>query len=297
MTGRVAGKIAIVFGGGQTPGQTVGNGRATAMTLAREGAHVTVVDRHLGLAEETVRLINQAKNGSGSGSSYGSSSTSSSTVAADAAWKTCTGSATAMQADATREDEVSAIIAAVVKQHGRLDLLHNNIGASIELGDAPADTLTEAAFDRSFAVNVKSAWFATKHALPVMRAQQHGSIVNISSLAAAQAYPLLGYKTMKAAMIAMTENVAAANAEYGIRVNAILPGLMNTPMAIEHRVKQGRAREEVIGARDSRIPLGRKMGTGWDTANAALFLHSDDASFITGTVLIVDGGELVSHGL
>ena len=292
MTGRVAGKIAIVFGGGQTPGQTVGNGRATAMTLAHEGAHVTVVDRHLTLAEETVRLVNAAKNGSGSGSSDAASST-----AAAAAWQTSTGSASAMQADATNEDEVAAIIAAVVKQHGRLDLLHNNIGASIELGDAPADTLTEAAFDRSFAVNLKSAWFATKHALPVMRAQQHGSIVNISSLAAAQAYPLLGYKTMKAAMIAMTENVAAANAQYGIRVNAILPGLMNTPMAIEHRVRQGRAREEVVGARDARIPLGRKMGTGWDTANAALFLHSDEASFITGTVLIVDGGELVAHGL
>ena len=294
MTGRVAGRVAIVFGGGQTPGQTVGNGRATAMVLAREGAHVVVVDRHLALAEETVRLVNAAKSGSGSGSAGNAAAVTAGTAAA---WKTSTGSAAAMQADATKEGEVAAIIAAVVKQHGRLDLLHNNIGASIELGDAPADTLTEAAFDRSFAVNVKSAWFATKYALPVFRAQQQGSIVNISSLAAAQAYPLLGYKTMKAAMIAMTENVAAANAQYGIRVNAILPGLMNTPMAIEHRVKQGRARDEVIGTRDARIPLGRKMGTGWDTANAALFLHSDDASFITGTVLIVDGGELVVHGL
>ena len=121
--------------------------------------------------------------------------------------------------------------------------------------------------------------------------------MNISSLAAAQAYPLLGYKTMKAAMVAMTENVAAANAQYGIRVNAILPGLMNTPMAIEARVAQGRTRAEVIAARDSRIPLGRKMGTGWDVAHAALFLHSDEAAFITGTVLVVDGGELVAHGL
>jgi len=120
--------------------------------------------------------------------------------------------------------------------------------------------------------------------------------VNISSLAAVQAYPLLGYKTMKAAMIALTENVAAANARYGIRVNAILPGLMNTPMAIESRVAQGRTREEVIAARDSRIPLGRKMGTGWDVAYAALFLHSDEAAFITGSLLVVDGGDLVAHG-
>jgi NAD(P)-dependent dehydrogenase (short-subunit alcohol dehydrogenase family) len=102
---------------------------------------------------------------------------------------------------------------------------------------------------------------------------------------------------MKAAVIAMTENVAAANASYGIRANAILPGLMNTPMAIESRVGQGRAREEVIAARDSRIPLGKKMGTGWDVANAALFLHSDEAAFITGIALIIDGGERVVHGL
>ena len=136
-----------------------------------------------------------------------------------------------------------------------------------------------------------------KHVLPIFRKQNKGSIVNISSLAAAQAYPLLGYKTMKAAVIAMTENVAAANASYGIRANAILPGLMNTPMAIESRVGQGRAREEVIAARDSRIPLGKKMGTGWDVANAALFLHSDEAAFITGIALIIDGGERVVHGL
>ena len=268
MAGRVEGKVAIVFGGGQTPGQTVGNGRATAMVLAREGALVTVVDRDLSLAEETVRMITAAQ-----------------------------GNAVAMQADVTNEEAVSAVIAAVNKRHGRINLLHNNVGASIALGDASADTLTEAAFDRSFAVNLKSAWFSIKHTLPIFRSQGQGSIVNISSLAAAQAYPLLGYKTMKAALIALTENIAAANAGFGIRANAILPGLMNTPMAIEARVGQGRAREEVIASRDSRIPLGRKMGTGWDVANAALFLHSDEAAFITGTVLVVDGGELVAHGL
>ena len=273
MAGRVAGKIAIVFGGGQTPGQTIGNGRATAMVLAREGAHVTVVDRDLKLAEETVQMILAA-----------------------ARENPASGGATAMQADATSEDAVRGVIEAVVKTHGRLDVLHNNIGASIALGDATADVLTEEAFDRSFAVNVKSAWFAIKHALPVMRAQASGSIVNISSLAAVQAYPLLGYKSMKATVVAMTENVAAGNARHGIRVNAILPGLMNTPMAIESRVAEGRPRAEVIAARDSKIPLGRKMGTGWDVANAALFLHSEEAGFITGQALVIDGGELVSHG-
>jgi len=268
MSGRVAGQVAIVFGGGQTPGQTVGNGRATAMVLAREGAHVIVVDRKLQLAQETADLIQKAN-----------------------------GKAQAMQCDATQEEQVQSVIIKVHQQLGRIDILHNNIGASIELGDQSADLLTEEAFDRSFAVNLKSSWLSIKHVLPIFRKQNKGSIVNISSLAAAQAYPLLGYKTMKAAVIAMTENVAAANASYGIRANAILPGLMNTPMAIESRVGQGRAREEVIAARDSRIPLGKKMGTGWDVANAALFLHSDEAAFITGIALIIDGGERVVHGL
>src|SRR5262245_34071452 len=268
MAGRVAGNVAVGMGGGRTPGETGGNGRAAAIVLGREGARVAVVDRDLASAEDTVRLIRAAQ-----------------------------GEAIAVQADATREADVQRAIATAVDRLGPLDILHNNVGASIALGDAPADTLTEEAFDRSFAVNLKTAWLATKHALPEFRKRGGGSIVNISSLAAAQAYPLLGYKTMKAAVIAMTEHVAAANAQYGIRVNAVLPGLMNTPMAIEARVGEGRTREEVIAARGSRIPLGPKMGTGRDVAHAALFLHSDEAAFITGSVLVVDGGELVAHGL
>ena len=152
-----------------------------------------------------------------------------------------------------------------------MDILHNNVGASIALGDARADEMTVEAFDRSFAVNFKSAWLA-----PSTRcrscASGGGSIVNISSLAAWEAYPLVGYKTMKAAVLALTENLAAANARYSVRVNAILPGLMNTPMAIEERVAQGVSREEVIAVRNKRVPLGHKMGTAWDVAYAALFL-------------------------
>jgi NAD(P)-dependent dehydrogenase (short-subunit alcohol dehydrogenase family) len=110
------------------------------------------------------------------------------------------------------------------------------------------------------------------------------------------AYPLVGYKTTKAAVVALTENLAAANARYAVRANAILPGLMNTPMAIEARVAQGTPREEVIASRDRRVPLRRRMGTGWDVAYAALFLHSDEAAFITGVALAVDGGEGVSWG-
>jgi NAD(P)-dependent dehydrogenase (short-subunit alcohol dehydrogenase family) len=267
MPGRVADKVALVVGGGQTPGMTIGNGRATAILLAREGARVAVLDRDLASAEDTVRLI--ADEG---------------------------GEASAVQADATREAEVQRAIETVISRYGTLDLLHNNVGASITLGDAPADTLSEEAFDRSFAMNVKTAWLASKHALPIFRERGHGSIVNISSLAALQNYPLLGYKTTKAAIVALTHNLAAANAQYGVRVNAILPGLMNTPMAIEARVAQGPSREEVIAARNRRVPLGRRMGTAWDVAYAALFLHSDEAAFITGTTLVVDGGELASYG-
>lgn len=260
MAGRVQGKVAVVMGGGQTPGETVGNGRATAIVLAREGARVVVVDRDLASAEETAGLI-----------------------AAEG------GEASAHQADVTDEAAIRRLFEAVGERYGGLDILHNNVGASIALGDAPAVELEEAAFDRSFAVNLKSAWLACKHALPLLR-EGGGSVVNISSMAAWESYPLLGYKTMKAAVIALTENLAAAHAAAGVRVNAILPGLINTPMAIEARVAQGTSRAEVIAMRDRRIPLGRKMGTGWDVAHAALFLHSDEARFITGVALPVDGG-------
>ncbi len=267
MTGRVAGKIALVVGGGQSPGEGVGNGRATAMLLAREGATVVVADRALASAQETADLI--TKEGF---------------------------AASALSVDATDEASVQAMVASVLQQHGQLDILHNNVGASIALGDAPADKLTVEAYDRSFAVNLKSAWLASKHALPSMRERATGSIVSISSLAALEAYPLLGYKTMKAALITMTQSLAAGNARYGIRVNVILPGLMNTPMAIENRITDTSSREQVIAAREKRVPLRHKMGTAWDVAYAALFLHSDEAQFISGASLVVDGAASANFG-
>jgi len=265
MSSRVAGKVAVVMGGGQTPGEGIGNGRATAVLLAREGARVVVVDRDLGSAQDTVDAIGAE------------------------------GEAVAMAADATQEPAVVALVRDVARRFGRIDVLHNNIGASIALGDAMALDMTEAVYDRSFAVNLKTAWLACKHVIPVMRASRGGSIVNIASVAAIQAYPLVGYRTMKSAVISLTENLAAAYAPDNIRVNAILPGLMNTPMAIEPRVAQGMPRAEVIAGRDRQIPLGGKMGTGWDVAYGALFLHSDEARFITGISLRIDGGQWVSH--
>ncbi|HEX7785610.1 MAG TPA: SDR family NAD(P)-dependent oxidoreductase [Methylomirabilota bacterium] len=263
---RVEGKAAIVVGGGQTPGETVGNGRATAIVLGREGARVCIVDRDLVSAQETADMIRREG-----------------------------GEAWAHAADVTREADVAALMTAALERFGRIDILHNNVGASLALGDAPATDLTEEAFDRSLAVNLKATWLTCKHALPALR-EAGGSIVNIASMAALNAYPLVGYKTTKAAVVALTENLAAHNAKYGVRANSILPGLMNTPMAIESRVAAGTPREEVIASRDRRVPLGRRMGTGWDVAHAALFLHSDEASFITGIALIVDGGESVSWG-
>jgi len=268
MAGRVDGKIAIVVGGGQTPGESIGNGRATAILLAREGAKVVVADRNLASAQETVDLI--AKEG---------------------------GIASAYEVDATDEAGLKRMIEDTVQRYGGLDILHNNVGASVGASDRPPLEMEEAAFDRIVSMNFKSAWLAAKHAIPVMKAQGGGSIINISSMAARHAYPYLGYKTTKTALLALTEQLAAQHARDSIRVNAILPGAMNTPMAIEPRVASGVDRERLIAQRNSRVPLGGKMGTGWDVGYAALFLHSDEAKFISGVALHVDGAENVSDSV
>jgi len=258
---RLAGKRAVVVGAGQTPGETIGNGRATAIVLAREGARVVVVDRRLAAAQETVDLI------TGEG-----------------------GQAWACEADVTSEEAVRRMVATALERLGRLDILHNNVGASLALGDAPADTLTEEAFQRSVDVNLKSMWLACKHALPALR-QGGGSIVNIASMAARNAYPLVGYKTTKAAVVALTENLAAHNAQHGVRANAILPGLMNTPMIVKPLAGiygQGDV-DKMVAARSAQCPTG-KMGDAWDVAYAALYLASDEAKYVTGAQLVVDGG-------
>jgi len=265
MAGRVEGKVLLIFGGGQTPGETIGNGRATAELLAREGARVLVVDRELLAAEATAETIRAAG-----------------------------GEAAAFAADVTAEEDVRSAVQACLSTYDRIDLLHNNVGASLALGDAVATDLEVEAFDRLYQVNLRGMWLACKHVLPSMREQGSGSIVNISSMAVRSAYAYVGYKTTKAAVVALTENLAGYNAEYGIRANVILPGLMNTPMAVEARVAAGTPREQVIASRDASVPLGRKMGSGWDIAYASLFLHSDEAKFITGVSLPVDGGRAVA---
>jgi NAD(P)-dependent dehydrogenase (short-subunit alcohol dehydrogenase family) len=260
---RLAGKTAIIVGAGQSPGEGMGNGRATALVFGREGAKVLAADVNLASAQETAAMVAEAG-----------------------------GTCIAVEADVTREATLQAAVARTLELWGRIDILHNNVGVSLAGGDASPLEITEASFDRISAINLRGTVMACKHTLPVMRRQQAGSIINISSVAAWSAsYPTVTYKATKAAMIAYTEQIAAQNAEFGVRANAILPGLMDTPMAVDTRARTwGKARAEVAAQRDARVPLRRRMGTAWDVANAALFLASDEANFITGVALPVDGG-------
>ena len=265
---RLEGKTAIIFGAGQQPGRTIGNGKATSLVFAREGAKVFCVDINLAAAQDTVAAIREAG-----------------------------GTAEAFQADVTVEDSIVAAVKVCYEMWGRIDILHNNVGVSIAAGDATITEITVEAFDRVIATNLRSMVLTCKHVLPIMRKQQGGSIINVSSAAAFNNYPYVGYKTSKAAVIALTQHVAIRNAEYGVRANVILPGLINTPTAVENRVrKYNLDYDEVVAMRDREVPLRRKMGTAWDVANAALFLASDEASFITGVALPVDGGQSVQMG-
>ena len=265
---RLKDRVAIVVGAGQSPGEGTGNGRATAITFAREGAKVLCVDHHLESAQETVELI--ARNH---------------------------GTAAAFRADVTRDAELKGMVADAHARWGRVDILHNNVGVSIAGGDAMLLDLTDENFDRVVAINLRGTIMACKHVIAIMRAQKSGVIVNISSMAARMLYPYVAYKATKAAMIAFTEQLAIQNAPFGIRANVILPGLMNTPMAVDTRARTfNKSRAEVEAERDAQVPLRNKMGTGWDVANAALFLASDEAAFITGVSLPVDGGASVKVG-
>jgi NAD(P)-dependent dehydrogenase (short-subunit alcohol dehydrogenase family) len=266
MAGRLEGKVAVVVGAGQTPGATIGNGRATAVLFAREGARVVAVDRDATSLDETVAMI-----------------------------ETEGGTAAAVRADATDERACRDLVQACLDLHGRIDVLHNNVG--IGGGDAGPAHIGEAEWDRILAVNLKSVVFPCKHALPPMREQRSGSIVNISSIAAVCSTGIVAYKTSKAGVNAYTQSLAVGNAKYGIRANAIMPGLMNTPMAIEGISEaRGVPREELIRQRDAQVPLGGRMGSAWDVAHAALFLASDEARFITGVMLPVDGGQSARIG-
>jgi NAD(P)-dependent dehydrogenase (short-subunit alcohol dehydrogenase family) len=183
---RLQDRVAIVVGAGQSPGEGIGNGRATALTFAREGAKVLCVDHNLDSAQETVDLIS-AKGGR----------------------------AIAFKADVTRSTDIERMVVAAHAHWGNVDILHNNVGVSLSGGDAELLDITEEAFDRCVAINLKSCILAAKHVIPIMRRQQRGSIINISSMAAITTYPYVAYKATKSAMIAFTEQLAYQNAQYG----------------------------------------------------------------------------------
>jgi len=266
MTDRLAGRIAIVMGGGQTPGETIGNGRAVAVGLARAGAHVAVCDVSAEAAESTAEQISEEG-----------------------------GSARAYRVDVTDPDSVRAAVDAVHREHGRIDVLHNNVGI---LGAGDIEHQDEEAWRRTWDVNLDGMWRACKAVLPVMREQGSGAVVNISSLASfgtGAAGANLAYATSKAAINTMTRALAMQYAPHGVRVNAIAPGLIDTPMGVQSTGPDS-SREDALAARLRLIPM-RRHGSAWDIANAAVFLASDDAAFITGVVLPVDGGSSLMQNL
>jgi NAD(P)-dependent dehydrogenase (short-subunit alcohol dehydrogenase family) len=266
-TVRLAGKAGIVVGAGQSPGDTVGTGRAAAILFAREGAKVLLVDRDIDSARETSEII--AREG---------------------------GVAECVRGDWTSADDCRSYAAACVEAWGRIDFLQNNVG--VGGGDASPSTVTEEAFDRIQTVNLKGCLLSCQAVAPVMRAQKSGSIVNISSIAAfATAVALTAYKISKAGVNALGQSLAAECAPDGVRVNTIMPGLLDTPMAIDAWASAlNKPREDIQAQRDRLVPLRSRMGTAWDVAHASVFLHSDEAGFITGAVLPVDGGQLTRVG-
>src|SRR4051794_27500248 len=259
---RLKGKVAMVVGAGSI-GPGWGNGKATAVTFAREGAQVFCVDRNAKAAQETVDII----------TSEG-------------------GRASAFTADVSKAGDVEATVAACLKTYGRIDVLDNNVGIA-EMGSVVE--VAEAEWDRVFAVNLKSAYLAMKHVIPVMQRQGGGSIINISSIASIRHLGIsyVTYATTKAAMNQMTRTTAVEFARQHIRVNTILPGLMKTPM-VEHSAGLAASYakgdiEAMWRARDAQVPMGH-MGDAWDVANAALYLASDESRYVTGIELVVDGG-------
>jgi NAD(P)-dependent dehydrogenase (short-subunit alcohol dehydrogenase family) len=265
MAGRLEGKVAVVAGAGAIAAGW-GNGKAAAVLFAREGASVVALDNRLGAAEETRDLIRREG-----------------------------GRCEAVACDVTKSDQVKAAVErARAAFGGRIDVLHNNVGVLAHGGPVELD---EQDWDRVMAVNLKGMFLTCKHVLPVMAAQGAGAVVNVSSTAGIRAMglPYIVYSTSKGAVLPFTRSIAVQYAPMGIRANAILPGIIDTPMMA---AATQAAYSAQLGAADpadlrrrraAQVPLGR-LGEAWDIAQAALFLASDEAKYITGAELVVDGG-------
>jgi NAD(P)-dependent dehydrogenase (short-subunit alcohol dehydrogenase family) len=259
MTGRLAGKVAVVFGAGSS-GPGWGNGKAAAVLYAREGATVVAVDVAIGAAEETAAIIRAEG-----------------------------GSVFALAADVTRSADVRAAVEAMTSRYGRIDILHNNVGMT-DMGDLPE--ISDERWQRGLDANLTGAFLTCREVIPVMLRQKRGAIVNISSLASQQInqYPYFSYFAAKAALNHFTRAVAVHYAPHGIRANAVLPGVIDTPLVDRQIAGRFPDRDEMVRVRNAASPMGR-MGTAWDVANAALFLASDEAAYVTGVCLPVDGGK------
>ena len=255
---RLKDKVAIVFGAGSV-GPGWGNGKATAAVFARNGAHVACVDVNPAAVTETLDIL-----------------------------KSEGLSATAHVCDVTDSQSVARVVAEVVAQRGQVDILHNNVGYAAMGGPIEME---EADWQRSFDLNVTGCFLTCKHVLPHMLRRRTGAVINISSVAAIRytGYHYPAYYAAKAAVNNFTMGLALQYAKDGIRVNAIMPGLMNTPLIHQQISGQYADPGEMVALRDAACPTGR-MGSAWDVAHAALFLASDEAAYITGVSLPVDGG-------
>ncbi|HEY1981040.1 MAG TPA: SDR family oxidoreductase [Xanthobacteraceae bacterium] len=262
MPGRVEGKVALVVGAGCV-GPGWGNGRAAAVLFAREGAKVFAVDKSADAMAETVERVGD------------------------------TGEIATHVCDVLDNAQVAAMIEACREKFGRIDILLNNVGGSAAGGAAE---MSEENFDKQIDYNLKSVFLACRHVIPVMMGQGGGAIVNTASSSGIRftGSPQIGYASAKAAVIQFSRVTAVQYAANGIRVNTVVPGQMHTPMVEARLAKQrtGGDIESLLKSRVARIPLGF-MGDGRDTANAVLFLASDEARFITGTEIVVDGGMTV----
>lgn len=258
-TGRVDGKVAIVTGAGSTPGPGIGTGKATAVALAREGASVLLVDLHPERADETLALIEDEG-----------------------------GKAQVFTADVTRAADCQAMVGAAVEAFGAVDILVNNIGmASVgTVVDTPED-----AWDRALDVNLRTAFLASKYVVPVMADKGGGAVVNIASISALRGDGTVAYSAAKGGLIAMTVDMAYSHGRQGIRVNAIAPGHITTPMVLSAYGGPS-PRTDYLNTLRNEAGLLATEGTGWDVAWAAVFLASDEARWVTGVTLPVDSGVL-----
>ncbi|RAS80743.1 SDR family NAD(P)-dependent oxidoreductase [Priestia endophytica] len=261
MKDRLKHKVALVFGAGSA-GEGLGNGKAAAVAYAREGAKVMVVDLNAKAAEQTCQII-LSENGVCS-------------------YRT---------ADATNSVEVHKVVIDTIEEFGQIDILHNNVGLAQMGGIAD---LSEDLWEKVIDTNLKSIYLTMKSVLPHMAERKKGSIINISGLSGIRftGYPYPAYSAAKAAVNHLTSVVALEYASFGVRVNAVLPGLIDTPLIYKDIAGQYDSIEEMVAARNASSPMGR-MGTAWDIANASVFLASEEANFITGVCLPVDGGHSI----